>query len=268
MSTPAALRVAEYHAVSFRRLWRATIGTAFFAPLFYLAGMGLGLGSLIDQSASSSASLDGHSYVAFLAPGLLAANGMIIGSLDSTWPVLGAMRWNRTFYAMTSTPLRAADLVAGHVLWMTFRVFVSVGAFATVMMLFKDTRNLGTVAAVPGGVLTGLAFAAPTFAWACTVDDNGGKFASFQRFVIVPMFLFSGTFFSVSLLPVVAAGRGLVHAPLPRGEPVPRPGPRWRAGLADGRARHVPGRPRGRRRPRRPPHPRPPDLRVRSPRWP
>ena len=202
VSTPAALRVAEYHAVSFRRLWRATIGTAFFAPLFYLAGMGLGLGSLINQSASSSASLDGHSYVAFLAPGLLAANGMIIGSLDSTWPVLGAMRWNRTFYAMTSTPLRAADLVAGHVLWMTFRVFVSVGAFAAVMMLFKDTRTLGTVAAVPGGVLTGLAFAAPTFAWACTVDDNGGKFASFQRFVIVPMFLFSGTFFSVSLLPV------------------------------------------------------------------
>ena len=58
---------------------------------------------------------------------------------------------------------------------MTFRVFVSVGAFAAVMMLFDDTRTLGTVAAVPGGVLTGLAFAAPTFAWACTVDDNGGQ---------------------------------------------------------------------------------------------
>ena len=70
------------------------------------------------------------------------------------------------------------------------------------MMLFPDTRTLGTLAAVPGGVLTGLAFATPTFAWACTVDDNGGSFASFQRFVIVPMFLFSGTFFSVSLLPV------------------------------------------------------------------
>ena len=54
---------------------------------------------------------------------------------------------------------------------------------------------------MPGGVLTGLAFAAPTFAWACTVEDNGGRFASFQRFVIVPMFLFSGTFFSISLLP-------------------------------------------------------------------
>jgi lipooligosaccharide transport system permease protein len=201
VSTPAAVRVAEYHAATFRRLWRATIGTAFFAPLFYLAGMGLGLGSLIDQGSSSSASLDGHTYVAFLAPGLLAANGMIIGALDSTWPVLGGMRWNRTYYAMTSTPLRTRDVVAGHLLWMTFRVFVSVGAFAAVMLLFRDTRDLGTLAAVPGGVLTGLAFALPTFAWACTIDDNGNSFASFQRFVIVPMFLFSGTFFSVSLLP-------------------------------------------------------------------
>jgi lipooligosaccharide transport system permease protein len=201
VSTPAAVRVAEYHATTFRRLWRATLGTAFFAPLFYLAGMGLGLGSLVNQSSSSSASLDGYSYVAFLAPGLLAANGMIVAAIDSTWPVLAGLRWNRTFYAMTSTPLRTADLVAGHLLWMTFRVFVSVGSFAAVMLLFQDTRRLGTLAAVPGGILTGLAFAAPTFAWACTIDDNGGRFASYQRFVIVPMFLFSGTFFSITLLP-------------------------------------------------------------------
>ena len=193
--------MAEYHATTFRRLWRATIGTALFTPFFYLAGMGLGLGSLINQSASSSASLDGFSYVAFLAPGLLAADGMLIGTLDSTWPVLSAMRWNRSFHAMVATPLRAADLVAGHILWMTARVFLAVGAFAAVMMLFDDTRTLATIAAVPAGVLTGLAFAAPTFAWSCTVEDNGSSFASFQRFVIMPMFLFSGTFFSVSLLP-------------------------------------------------------------------
>ena len=54
---------------------------------------------------------------------------------------------------------------------------------------------------MPAGVLTGLAFAGPTFAWACTVDNTGTSFASYQRFVVMPMFLFSGTFFSVSLLP-------------------------------------------------------------------
>ena len=163
--------------------------------------MGLGLGSLINQNPASTASLDGYSYVAFLAPGLLAADGMLIGSLESTWPVLAAMKWNRTFHAMVATPLRAVDLVAGHLVWMTARVLLAVGAFAAVMMLFDDTRRLGTLAAVPAGVLTGLAFAAPTFAWACTVEDTGTSFASFQRFVIVPMFLLSGTFFSVSLLP-------------------------------------------------------------------
>ena len=215
MTTPAAVRVAEYHATAFRRLWRATIATALFTPFFYLAGMGLGLGSLINQSAASSASLDGVPYVAFLAPGLLAADGMLIGTLDSTWPVLNAMRWNRSFHAMVATPLRAADLVSGHLLWMTIRIFIAVGAFASVMMLFADTRSLATLAAVPAGVLTGLAFATPTFAWSCTVETMGSAFASFQRFVIMPMFLFSGTFFSVSLLPrwlqVVACFTPLFH---------------------------------------------------------
>ena len=102
---------------------------------------------------------------------------MIIGALDSTWPVLAAMKWNRTFFAMTATPLRAVDVVTGHMLWMTARVFLAVGAFAAVMMLFADTRTLGTLAAVPAGVLTGLAFAAPTFAWACTVENTGTSFA-------------------------------------------------------------------------------------------
>ncbi len=200
-SSVAALRVAEYHVTSFKHLWRATLGTALFTPFFYLAGMGLGLGTLVNQHTAGSQALGGASYVAFLAPGLLAADGMLVGSIDSTWPVLGALKWNRSFYAMTATPLRAKDVVTGHILWMIVRVFIAVGAFAAVMMLFHDTRHPGTLAAVPAGVLTGLAFAAPIFAWACTVDDTGGRFASFQRFVITPMFLFSGVFFSVDQLP-------------------------------------------------------------------
>jgi lipooligosaccharide transport system permease protein len=200
-SSVGAIRVAEYHATTFRHLWRATLGTAFFTPFFYLAGMGLGLGRLVNEHAAGNQSLGGVSYVAFLAPGLLAADGMLVGSIDSTWPVLASLKWNRSYYAMTATPLRAKDVVAGHILWMAVRVFLAVGAFAAVMMLFKDTRHVGTLAAVPAGVLTGLAVAAPIMAWACTVDDTGGSFASFQRFVITPMFLFSGTFFSVDQLP-------------------------------------------------------------------
>ena len=200
-STVGARRVAEYHATVFRHLWRATIGTALLTPFFYLAGMGLGLGALIDQHSAAGTSLGGVSYMAFLAPGLLAADGMLVGAIDSTWPVLASLKWNRSYYAMTSTPLRAADVVAGHILWMTVRVAIAVGAFAGIMMLFPDTRHLGTLAAIPPAVLTGLALAAPTMAWSCTVEDTGGKFASFQRFVITPMFLFSGTFFSVDQLP-------------------------------------------------------------------
>jgi lipooligosaccharide transport system permease protein len=111
------------------------------------------------------------------------------------------LKWSRTYHAMVASPMRTVDIVSGHLLWMTLRVFLAVGSFAAVMMLFPDTRHLGTIAAVPAGVLTGLAFAAPVMAWSCTVEDTGGAFASFQRFVIVPMFLFSGTFFAVDQLP-------------------------------------------------------------------
>ena len=79
--------------------------TAFFTPLFYLTALGLGLGSLIDQNPSAGARLDGVSYAAFIGPGLLAATGMSIGGLESTWPVLASMKWSRTFYAMTATPV-------------------------------------------------------------------------------------------------------------------------------------------------------------------
>jgi lipooligosaccharide transport system permease protein len=201
MATPHAVRIAEYHATSFRHLWRATIGTALLTPFFYLAGMGLGLGKLVNENVAATQSLGGVSYVAFLAPGLLAADGMLVGSLESTWPVMAGVKWNRSYHAMVASPMRAVDIVNGHLLWMAIRVFLAVGSFAAVMLLFHDTRHLGTVAAVPAGVLTGLAFAAPVMAWACTVEDTGGEFASFQRFVIVPMFLFSGTFFSVEQLP-------------------------------------------------------------------
>jgi len=196
-----ALRIAEYHLTAFKHLWRATIGTALLTPFFYLAGMGLGLGTLVNQHTAGTQSLGGASYVAFLAPGLLAADGMLVGSIDSTWPVLASLKWNRSYYAMTATPMHAKDVVAGHLLWMVARISIAVGSFAAVMMLFSDTRHLGTIAAIPAGVLTGLAMAAPTLAWACTVEGTGNGFASYQRFVITPMFLFSGTFFSVDLLP-------------------------------------------------------------------
>jgi lipooligosaccharide transport system permease protein len=201
MATPHAVRIAEYHATTFRHLWRATIGTALLTPFFYLAGMGLGLGKLVDANVASTQALGGVSYVAFLAPGLLAADGMLVGAIDSTWPVMAGLRWNRSYHAMVASPMKAADIVNGHLLWMTVRIFIAVGSFAAVMMLFRETRSLGTLAAVPAGVLTGLAFAAPVMAWSCTVEDTGGAFASFQRFVITPMFLFSGTFFSVDQLP-------------------------------------------------------------------
>ena len=158
VSTPAAVRMTGYHLTAFRRLWRATFSTAFFTPLFYLTALGLGLGSLIDQNPSAGASLDGVSYARSSALASWPPPGWPSAGSTAPWPVLASMKWSRTFYAMTATPLRAADVVFGHALD-DRAYFIAVGALAAVMMLFDDTRTLGTWAAVPAGVE--LAFAAP-----------------------------------------------------------------------------------------------------------
>jgi lipooligosaccharide transport system permease protein len=184
----------------YRHVWMGTVISGFLSPLLYLAAMGVGLGSLVDKHQSSQGSLGGVSYVAFLAPGMLAAVAMQIGSQESTYPVLGAIKWMRTYLAMLATPLRVVDLLVGHLLYIALRVAVTVLLFFAVMEAFGAGHHWTAVLAIPAAVLTGMAFAVPIAAFAATRDGDA-EFAALFRFVVMPMFLFSGTFFPVTQLP-------------------------------------------------------------------
>ena len=199
MTWSFAVREFRYWLTNYRRTWRGSIYTSFLSPVLYLGAMGLGLGKLVD--AHGTARLGGVSYLAFLAPGLLAAAAMHSGIEESTYPVLGSVKWRRTYYAAAASPLRPADIFHGHLLFTIMRLAMNSAIFLLVMAAFGAITSPWVLAAVPVAVLTGLAFAAPVEAWAITVSKDT-SFALVFRFGMIPLFLFSGTFFPVTQLPV------------------------------------------------------------------
>ena len=190
--TGAAL---EYWLVQYRTVWRGTVVSGVLTPVLFLSAMGVGLGSLVD----SAGRLD-ESYLLFLAPGLMAATAMQTAEFESTYPVMGAIKWIRTYHAMLATPLGVGDVLVGHLLFVALRVLSVSAIYLVVLVLFGAVPSWGAPVAVLAALLTGMAFAAPIFAFAAGNENDGG-FAALERFVMVPLFLFSGTFFPVSQLP-------------------------------------------------------------------
>jgi len=191
-------RVVEHRALQYRRTFRASIFSSFGIPVLFLTAMGVGLGGYVDRS--QDAVLHGLTYLQFLAPGLLAATVMQTGSFEASFPILGGLQWNKIFHAMFATPIQPSDIVYGNVLWIGFRLALVGAVFAVVIVLFGATKSALVVLAVPGAVLTGLAFATPMMAFTAT-QRTPDKFATLFRFGVTPLFLFSGTFFPIESLP-------------------------------------------------------------------
>jgi lipooligosaccharide transport system permease protein len=192
-----ALRAMGFWAYQYKRTWRSSVTTSFLYPVLYLTAMGLGLGTLVDKHTHA---VDGVTYLTYLAPGLLAATAMQIGTNDATYPVMGAIKWERTYYAMLATPLSVDDVVLGHLAWIGVRLSIVSSIYLLVMALFQVVLSPLAVLALPAAVLTGLAFAAPVAAYAATQDKDVG-FITLYRFGLIPLFLFSGVFYPVSQLP-------------------------------------------------------------------
>jgi lipooligosaccharide transport system permease protein len=198
MAGSPTARSFEYWLHTFKQGWRTSLLTGVLNPVLYLAALGVGLGALVDRSDPGG--LGGVAYLSFVAPGLLAATGMQIAAGEAGQPVRGAVQWTKAYHAMLATPLGVSDVLRGHLLWILFRVATSCAIYAAVMAAFGAFVSPWAVLAPPAAVLTGMAFATPIAAFAVTQDRDLG-FAVLSRFVIVPMFMFSGTFFPVEELP-------------------------------------------------------------------
>ena len=207
-----AARVLQRNLLVYRRTWRGSVFGSFLTPLLYLTAMGIGLGSLVARGGSTM--LGGVDSLHFLGPGILASSCMQTASFESTYPIMGKISWRRNYEAILATPIQVHHLLIGELGWIAFRLTTMSTVFLFVLTLFGIPRSPLALLAIPAAVLTGLAFAAPIIAFSATRTNDSG-FAALFRFVINPLFLFSGTFFPVSRLPQavewIAAATPLYH---------------------------------------------------------
>ena len=198
MSTPLSFRVVEAEARIYRRTWRGSVFSSFLNPILYLLAMGLGLGSLVDANLPDG--VEGLTYVAFLAPGLLVATAMQTGAGEGSWKVMAGIKWQETWNARLATPIGIESLTLGHLLWSAIRVFMVSLSFVIVMMLFRVSTPLQALGSLIPAMLVGMAMVSMTTAFTSRLEEQSWL-PMFFRFVVIPMFLFSGVFFPITNLP-------------------------------------------------------------------
>jgi lipooligosaccharide transport system permease protein len=201
---PSPWPVLEYLMVGYRRTWRGSVLNTFLLPVMFLVGMGFSVGAYVDRGG-----VLGLPYLDFIAPGLLASSALQVAINESTWPVLGGFEWRRTFFAMQATPLRPDDIVAGQGLFVGVRVAMSAIGFLAAMLIFGAVHSWWALVSVPVVVLLGLAMALPVMAFSASIRSDN-MFSLIYRFGVVPMTLFAGVFFPVTMLPTAA--RWLAYA--------------------------------------------------------
>jgi lipooligosaccharide transport system permease protein len=209
----ASGRVFHRNWLVYKRLWHRSLAFGFLQPLLFLTAMGVGLGALISARQQASA-FGGVPYIDWLGPGLLAAMAMQTATFESTYPIMNKIMWGRNYEAMLSTPLEIRSIVRGELAWVGFRIGSLAAVFLVVLTVFGIPRTPLAVLAVPVAMLIGVAFSACLMAFTATQRNDVG-FSAVFRFVVNPLFLFSGTFFPLSQLPpqlqVVAWATPLFH---------------------------------------------------------
>ncbi len=191
-----APRLVERNVMVYRRTWLVIV-SGFFEPLFYLLGIGFGLGALIGTVPGP----DGRAipYGVFVAPGLLATSAMNGAIYESTFNVFFKLRYSKTYDAILSTPLGIGDVAVGEVAWSLIRGGLYAVGFLVVVVLLGLARSPLAVLAVPAALLIGFAFAA--VGMAATTWIRSWQDFDFIIVVTLPLFLFSATFYPLTAYP-------------------------------------------------------------------
>ena len=177
------------------------IAIAIANPVLYLVSIGLGLGSFIDQNAGNTG-VDGVSYLTFLAPALLAT-AAIQGALDeSVFPTLEGFKWNKLFFSMNATPLSGNHIAMGVFFNSLIRTVFTAVLYWFVMLAFGVLESPRAWLAIFTAVMAGAAFGAFMQALAGFLENENVFFTIVERFIIMPLFLFSGTFYPLTNMPI------------------------------------------------------------------
>jgi lipooligosaccharide transport system permease protein len=195
------LLVVERSWTWYRRNWRATAVSSVLQPLLFLLAFGVGFGSLVDGTGRAAEATGGVDYLVWLAPALLAVSAVQSAAFESTYPVLSGFKWQRIYHAMIAGPISPAQVALGQLSWVSTKMAGSGAIYIAVIAVFGGVASPGIGLSLLAAVLTGAATAALITAFSATVRNEGAAFSALFRFVVMPMTLFSGTFFPVDRLP-------------------------------------------------------------------
>jgi lipooligosaccharide transport system permease protein len=188
-------RLIERHARVYRHTWGVLI-SGFFEPLFYLLSIGVGLGKLVGTVQGPGGPVG---FTSFVAPALLATSAMNGAVLDSTFNVFFRMKYAKLYDAALATPMRADEIALGEIGWALIRGGIYSVAFMIVMLAMGLVHSVWAVADVPAALLIGFAFAGAGMA--ATTYMKSWQHFEFVMLATLPMFLFSTTFYPLSVYP-------------------------------------------------------------------
>jgi lipooligosaccharide transport system permease protein len=191
-----SMHLIERHARVYRHTW-TVLASGFFEPLFYLLSIGIGLGQLVGTVTGPS----GHlvTFTSFVAPALLATSSMNGAVFDSTFNVFFRLKYAKFYDAALATPMRSGDIALGEVGWALLRGGLYAAAFMVVMLAMGLVHSPWAAAALPGALLIGFAFAGAGMA--ATTFMRSWQHFEFVILATLPMFLFSTTFYPLSVYP-------------------------------------------------------------------
>jgi lipooligosaccharide transport system permease protein len=182
----------ERNLMVYRRAWM-TIFSGFFEPLFYLFSLGLGLGHFVGK-------VHGVSYASYIAPALLASAAMNGAVYDATTNVFWKLRYGKVYDSILATPLAPVDVAIGETAWAQFRGALYATGFVVTAAALGLLHSWWAALALPAAMVVGFGFAGIGIA-ASTFLRTWQDFEMVQ-IVLLPMFLFSATFFPLSVYPV------------------------------------------------------------------
>jgi lipooligosaccharide transport system permease protein len=193
--------VAEHRIRSMKSYYQTLLATSLGQPFIYMLALGVGLATLVNQNLGPGG-VNGVNYLAFVAPALLCTAAVMAMAEEATYPVMMGFKWNPIFYGMNAAPISGRQIVNGLLIANLVRIIPTCLIYYGVLLLFGAVPSALGIMMVPVGVLGGLAVGTPIMSYTSTIEEDHGQPAMLMRFLITPMFLFSGTFFPLTILPV------------------------------------------------------------------
>lgn len=189
--------VVRYLLVVWKRTFWSSLIESFIAPVLYLLGLGYGIGQLSDRIGG------GGSYMAYIGPALLLAAAVQIATTEASYPVFARFKWDRQFSAITATPVDSRAIADAHVLFVALRTALAGAAYWVVLLAFGAVHAPSSVLLVPLAALLGAGCGGWSLAFTAFLVDRGDGegFNVLFRFIVLPLTLFSGSFFPVTTFP-------------------------------------------------------------------